>query len=81
MSVLTVCRLESPLFSNMEKLTISPGNDKMAQKTLFISSGGELSIFSARSLESSCCACCNKCVLSLRVPGREGNAIEKKLVL
>ena len=65
----------------MEKLTISPGDDKMAQKALFIPSGGELSIFSARSLGSSCCAYCNKCVLSLSVPGREGNVIEKKLVL
>ena len=65
----------------MEKLTISPGDDKIAQKTLFVPSGGELSIISGRSFESSCCACCNKCVLSLRVPGREGNVIEKKLVL
>lgn len=39
----------------------------MTPKTLFIPSSGGLSIFSARSLESSCC-------------GREGNVIETKLV-
>ena len=61
--------MNNPLASNTEKLTIRPGEERIALKTFFIPSGGAITgVCLEGSVLLSSCVLVNTCVLSLSTP-------------